>query len=88
MKFKDPQVAAKYKAAPLSENQVVHIPGTDKGDGWKGEIQDIPIAAADKLFAQQSNLLTLITPDATPPAVQAQAGTSDSEEGQKEGLTD
>lgn len=59
MKFNDSAVAAKYKAPALSKNQVVHVPAGKSGDGWKGKLADIPLASADKLFAQGSNMLEL-----------------------------
>jgi len=57
--FKNTEVEAKYESLHVAD-PVVHVPGGKNKDGWKGNLSDITLQAADKLFARPGqNLLKL-----------------------------
>lgn len=57
--FKDQEVAKKYEACRQSDGKV-HIPsGKEYGSGYAGPLSLITLKAADKAFANGSNILKL-----------------------------
>jgi len=59
--FTDPAVQEKYQTDfPLKA--WLHVPG-GSGKGWKGQLANIPLWAADSCFEKKSNLLQLKNQD-------------------------
>jgi len=57
--FTVPEVAAKFDSDQTANPQV-HICGGKNGDGWKGRLKDIPLAAAEKqILKPGQNLIKL-----------------------------
>lgn len=59
--LKNADVAEKYVSS-FKSDPMVHVPGGKSGNGWKGRLSSIPMAAADRLIEKKSNLVELKVP--------------------------